>query len=651
MATRDTVALDGDDLVVDARAFDQALRRGDPAAALEACRAPILDGFDEDWAHEARQAHADRLGEALELLAAASTDPGEAVRLTREQVALDPLAEDANRRLIERLALAGDRAAALATGKRFSERLRATLAIAPSDETRALLETLRAPAVRVPVAAPVLARAHDSEFVGRAAELERLRVCWADVETRRSRRVVLIAGEPGVGKTRLAHRFAGQILDTGVPVLLGRCWEEPLAPFEPFADALRQFGAADVLRPGDDASGGARHRLFDAVDGALSDLAAAQGLLLVMDDLHWADHGTLLLTSFLLRSHRPAPVLILGTYRDTELGRRSPLTGALADLQRDGALDRVGLRGLAEDDVAELARSLLGDDAAAARVHARTDGNAFFVEEVLRGLAESHEVPESVRHAVGVRLSRLGDEANELLAAAAVLGLELDPRALAGTAALDPGAAEAALDEVLRARLLRPAPVAGRFEFAHALVREAVYDELNVLRRARLHRRAAEALRALGEDRHLEEIASHLFQAASTTDAREASRHARPRRPPSARPARLRGCRRALRARARSARARGGRGRGRARAAGARGRAAASGRARERARGVLRRGTPRSPPRRPGAVGRGGAGLRRPRDRDRRPRQPSRSPGSKRRSTRSAPASRCCAHACRRDSP
>ena len=77
-------------------------------------------------------------------------------------------------------------------------------------------------------------------------------------------------------------------------------------------------------------------------------------LLLVMDDLHWADHGTLLLTSFLLRSHRPAPVLILGTYRDTELGRRSPLTGALAELQRDGALDRVGLRGLAEDDVAAL---------------------------------------------------------------------------------------------------------------------------------------------------------------------------------------------------------------------------------------------------------------------------------------------------------
>ena len=177
VATRDTVALDGDDLIVDARAFDQALRRGDPAAALDACRAPILDGFDEDWAHEARQAHAERLAEALELLAAASTDPGEAVRLTREQVALDPLAEDANRRLIERLALAGDRAAALARGRasrtgsawRWRSRRRARPA-------RCWRRSGASRPRRVAGPPPALARAHDTEFVGRAAELERLRL-------------------------------------------------------------------------------------------------------------------------------------------------------------------------------------------------------------------------------------------------------------------------------------------------------------------------------------------------------------------------------------------------------------------------------------------------------------------------------------------
>jgi AAA ATPase domain len=449
---------------------------------------------------------------------AASAEPAEAVRLTREQVALDPLAEEPNRRLIERLAAAGDRAAAISAGKRFAERLRAQLAIAPSRETRELIESLqRAPSKPAAVPLP----AYDTAFVGRTAELERLRAAWAGVTMHRRHRIVLLAGEPGVGKTRLADRFAREVLERGAPVLLGRCWEEPLAPFEPYAEALRQVGAAEVLQPGQDPGAGARHRLFDAVDATLAGLATERGLLLVIDDLHWADHATLLLTSFLLRSGRPAPLLVLGTYRDTELGRHSPLTGALAELQRDGALDRVGLRGLEERDVAALARELLHDDAVAARVHARTDGNAFFAEQVLRGLADSPEVPESVRHAVGVRLSRLSEAANELLAAAAVLGLELDPRALAGTAALEPAAAEAALDEVLRARLLRHAAAGERFEFAHALVREAVYDELNVLRRARLHRRAAEALRALGEDRHLEEIAAQLLQAASPADARE----------------------------------------------------------------------------------------------------------------------------------
>ena len=245
----------------------------------------------------------------------------------------------------------------------------------------------------------------------------------------------------------------------------------------------------------------------------------------MIDDFHWADRGTLVLTSFLLRSSRRGPILVLGTYRDTELGRHTPLTAALVELKQGGALDRVNLRGLPLEDVATLARSVLGSADIAPRVHARTDGNAFFVEEVLRGLAEPgpHAVPESVRHAVGVRLSRMGEAANELIAAAAILGREHDARALQATAGLDPDAAEAALDEILRARLLGPAATPHRFAFTHALVREAVLEECNVLRRARLHRRAADALTALGEDRHLEEIAMHLFEAASTGDARRAA--------------------------------------------------------------------------------------------------------------------------------
>jgi DNA-binding SARP family transcriptional activator len=425
VATRDAVALDGPDLIVDVREFQRALGRGDAPRALEACGAPILDGFDDDWSIEARDEHAHQLADALEQAAAATGDPDEAVRLTRAEVALDPLAEAPNRRLIERLAAAGDRAAALSAGRQFAERLRAQLAIAPSRQTRALLDDLRRAQPEPVPPPPGLARAYETAFVGRQAELARLRASWGGVQIHRDRRIALVAGDPGIGKTRLAQQFASAALSEGATVLLGRCSEEPLAPFEPYAEALAGAGVPEALAPADRPDDtGARHRLFDAVDTAVSDLAASAALLLVIDDFHWADRGSLLLTSFLLRSPRPGPILVLGTYRDTELGRHTPLTAALGELQQSGALDRIDLRGLPVDDVATLARSVLGSDEIAPRLHARTGGNAFFVEEVLRELAESgpRAVPESVRHAVGVRLSRMSDDANELIAAAATLG-------------------------------------------------------------------------------------------------------------------------------------------------------------------------------------------------------------------------------------
>src|SRR5262249_33759171 len=153
-----------------------------------------------------------------------------------------PLAEAPNRRLIQRLDAVGDRAAALSGGRQFAERLRSQLGILPSPETRSLLADLRRsepPEVTLP---PHLRRAHESEFVGRSAELERLQASWAGVQMHRERRIVLVAGEPGVGKTRLAHQFGGAALSGNATVLLGRCSEEPLAPFEPYAEALALAG-------------------------------------------------------------------------------------------------------------------------------------------------------------------------------------------------------------------------------------------------------------------------------------------------------------------------------------------------------------------------------------------------------------------------
>ena len=415
---RETVALEG---VIDTRAFAVALDAGDAAAALEASRAPILDGFDDDWAHDARELHARRLADALEQVAA-TAEPADAIRLTREQVALDPLAEAPNRRLIERLAAAGDRAAALAAGERFAERLRGALGIPPSRETRALLDELRRTATP-PTAPPrALARAHATEFVGRRAELERLRASWAGVQMHRDRRLVLLAGEPGIGKTRLAHEFAAEALAGGATVLLGRCSEEPLVPFEPFADALLQAGAAGALRPGAADDAGARHRLFDAVDAALADRVP---LLLVIDDLHWADRGTLRLAASCSarrapgRSRSSGPTATPSSAAARRSSAPSPSSSATARSIASGCV------GSARRTSPSSPGRCSSGRASPVRVHARTGGNAFFVEEVLRGLAEDgrRRCPRACarRRRPGSAAHRAADE---LLAVAAILGLD-----------------------------------------------------------------------------------------------------------------------------------------------------------------------------------------------------------------------------------
>jgi tetratricopeptide (TPR) repeat protein len=349
---------------------------------------------------------------------------------------------------------------------------------------------------------------------------------------------------------RRGVEFAREAGARGALVLIGRCWDEPLGGYEPLLSALGHV--EDALGPGaleslagptagdlgrilgggvdaaPEADQGARHRLFDAVDAAISGLATQRPLLLVLDDLHWADRPTLLLLAFLMRSRRGGPLLVLGTYRDTELGRHSPLAGALADLQRDGIIDRVAVRGLERAESAEMVESWLGPDIGgpvAGEIYERTAGNAFFVEEVLRGfeLEDRAALPEGIRQAVGARLAHLSDGANDLLAVAAVAGSECAAAVLVEASDLSPPEAEDALDEVLRARVLAPSAEQPReFEFPHALVREVIYDELNTLRRGRLHRRIADRLIAHDEDRHLEEIAQHLFEAAASDNQERA---------------------------------------------------------------------------------------------------------------------------------
>jgi DNA-binding SARP family transcriptional activator/DNA polymerase III delta prime subunit len=555
-STRETVGLAGSDhdLWVDVRAFDALIEAGRPAQAVEIGNGELLTGMDDEWVLEARSDHNRRLGDALETLATTAEGAGDlaaAVRHSRSAAALDPLDEEVGRRLIARLALSGENANALEAYESLAGRLRSALAVAPSPRTRALVEEIRRAAHAgldlgsVPLPA-MLERRYESPFIGRGAQLQRLRAAWAGVQLHGARRLVLIAGEPGVGKTRLALEFARQVGGRDALVLFGRCWDEPLGSYEPMLSALRHVEealgagaleslagatAGDLARilggsvdaaPEEDL--GARHRLFDAIDAAISGLARQRPLLLVLDDLHWADRPTLLLLAFLMRSPRSGPLLLLGTYRDTELGRHSPLADALADLQRDGVVDRIAVRGLERAESGKLVERWLGPETGrpvAAELHERTAGNAFFLEEVLRGFDEEGRgvLPEGIRQAVGARLARLSDAANDLLAAAAVAASECPAEVLAGAAGLSTGEAEDALDEVLRARLLSVSvekPHA--FEFPHSLVREVIYDELNALRRGRLHRTLADQLIARDEERHLEEIAQHLFEATGLDD-------------------------------------------------------------------------------------------------------------------------------------
>jgi DNA-binding SARP family transcriptional activator len=542
-ATREAVALESDQLWIDVRAFAERLDAGDDAGALSACRGELLMGFDDDWVHAARAEHAAQAGAALARLgqrAAAEGDRAAALAWAREAAALDPLAEDAHRRLMEQLEAGGETAAALSVYEQLAERLRTTLGIAPSPPTRALAVRLRAGSagaatvLTIP-APPEVSRAGDEPFVGRTLELMRLAGLLAGVADRGGRRLALLSGEPGIGKTRLALRFAAEP-GRAATVLLGRCAEESLSPYGPFAEILARCdgalgaavvddlvgdGAAELERLRGHADGaatdpGVRARVFHALDTLVG--ALAQPVLLVLDDLQWADQGTLLALRALLRSPRPARLLIVATARTASGAAGDDARRALADLRRDGTAEELGLGGLAPPDVSALARAWLGEQATAAlatEVHARSGGNALFAQELLRGdaLASTTGIPESARDVIRARCARVGEGARALLAVAATIGEQVELAVLEQASSLDPRSSEDALDELVAARLLAPgASGEPHVEFPHALVREVVYADVGPLGRVRLHRDVARALLSRDSDRHVEAIAHHLMR-------------------------------------------------------------------------------------------------------------------------------------------
>jgi class 3 adenylate cyclase len=403
-------------------------------------------------------------------------------------------------------------------------------------------------------------------FVGREREMHDLVSALDDALVGRGH-LVLLVGEPGIGKTRMAEQIATLARTRRTQVLWGRCYEgEGAPPFWPWLQALRSYvheRDADALRSELGTGAGAiaqlvtevhdrlgplepppqlepeqaRFRLFDAITTFLRGAAVARPIVLVLDDLHWADAPSLLLLQFLARELRDARILVVGTYRDVELGRRHPLAQALGELARERLSSRVLLRGFSSNDVGrfiEAAASASPPPGLVAAVTEHTEGNPFFVSEVVRLLvaegrldgtqagAWSVDIPQGVREVVGRRLDHLSEECNEVLAVASVAGREFDIDLLAELIGRDIEALSSLLDEGVSARLVVEAPrPLGRYTFSHALIRQTLYEELSPARRALLHRRIADAIERTHPgrvDARLAELAHHTFQAAAAGD-------------------------------------------------------------------------------------------------------------------------------------
>jgi DNA-binding SARP family transcriptional activator/tetratricopeptide (TPR) repeat protein len=569
---------------IDAEDWSQAVDHARDVLAIDL--QTFLPDCDGPWVNEMRRElesirlrGLESLGEAC--LRRGGRDLGTAEQAARAAIAAAPFRESSHRLLMEVHEAAGNPAEALRAFEELRILLRDELGTTPGQAAMIVHERvlrgekpgapLPAPAAGagIPVTTwpvPLAAALERHALVGRARELDLLDEWWGDAVTG-TRHLALLSGDAGIGKTRLAAELGRRASDDGAIVLYGRFDEEALAPYQPVVEMVRGWSSGaslDPLRerlgvraaelgilfgefgpPGDEAEPGGetvpahphdadarRLRFFDAVAALLGEAAGNAPLVLVFDDLHWADRPTLQLLRHLVRAPQPRRALMIGTYREAELEPGHPLHELIGDVRREGLLKRIELGGLAEPEVAELVAALGVPGAEPAFVHAlhgETEGNPFFIEEVVRHLREGdHDlrsdvslteagVPDGVREVTARRLRRLCTESRQALQVAAVIGREFDYDVLEAVAPLHDDALVSALDEGVEARVLREAGPVGRYAFSHALVRATLYDGLSQLRRARLHGRVGEAisrLRSADLDPYLPQLAHHFAQAA-----------------------------------------------------------------------------------------------------------------------------------------
>ncbi len=349
-------------------------------------------------------------------------------------------------------------------------------------------------------------------------------------------RVVAVAGEAGIGKTRCAEALAAQARARGCAAVWGACDEDEGAPaYRPWRQALAELGGAELLSAAATPEGGgdeARYALWDGVAACLAEQAARRPLVIVLEDVHWADPSSLGLLGHLVRALRGAPLLVLLTHRP-------PLGDALGRLAGAASFSSVELDGLDSSSCAELAEAVAGravTPGAAESLHERTRGNPLYVAELVRALDTGEEVPSGLRAIIAGRAEALPEPTREALGVAAVAGTEFSPRVVARAAALEPAGLLGVLEPALQEGLL--APSGGGYRFAHAVTREVLYGAQPPALRAERHARLVDILAARLErepDQPVAEVAHHAVMAArGGLDAapalqwsREAAREAR----------------------------------------------------------------------------------------------------------------------------
>jgi class 3 adenylate cyclase len=445
-------------------------------------------------------------------------------------------------------------------------------AAALPEATQAIMETAATVAQQaVQAEANPLDRLAAGVFVGRDKEMDELRAGLEDALSGRGRLLMLV-GEPGIGKTRTAEEFATYASLRNTQVLWGRCYEGEGAPaYWPWVQVIRSYvhdrdpqalmsemgpGAADIAQvvsevrerlPGLPEPPAlepeqARFRLFDSITTFLKNAGNRQPIVLVLDDLHWGDKPSLLLLQFLARELRGGRLMVLGNYRDVELRRQHPLAQTLGELARQQLSQRILLRGLSERDVArfvEITAGISPPQALVDAVYRETEGNPFFVNEIVRllvadGRLEHPEevkswsvtIPQGVREVVGRRLDHLSEQCNRVLTTASVIGRDFGLEALERVSEVKGDRLLEVLEEAAGARVVTEIPRAvGRYSFTHALIRETLYEELGTTRRVRLHRQIGEVLEELHSDNlepHLPELAHHFSESAQGGDVDKA---------------------------------------------------------------------------------------------------------------------------------